>query len=90
MLGFFEYSALDGIIRRKLLSGKWSCDCFAAPASFLYGAVAGSFRRLLRKEGFSVPHNIYHLAEFTQRWSRWAIYVRRGLVPLRRDDRYDP
>ena len=63
MLGFFEYSALDGIIRHKLLSGKWSIALLCRAGIFFMERLRAPFRRLLRKEGFSVPHNIYHLAE---------------------------
>ena len=63
MLGFFEYSALDGIIRHKLLSGKWSTALLCRAGIFFMERLRAPFRRLLRKEGFSVPHNIYHLAE---------------------------
>ena len=63
MMGFFEYSALDGVVRHKLLAGKLLTSMLCRAAIFVMERVRAPFRRLLKKHGFYVPHSIYHLAD---------------------------
>ncbi len=63
MLGFFEYGALDNIVRYKLLAGKRISAFLGRAGIFFLERLRAPFRRLLRKQGFSVPHSIYHLAD---------------------------
>lgn len=63
MMGFFEYSALDNVVRRKLLAGRGFKALLSRLSIFALERLRAPFRRLLRKYGFSVPHSIYHLAD---------------------------
>ncbi len=63
MIGFFEYSALDAIVKKKMLAGSWKTAFLGKIAIRFMERLRAPFRRLLKKHGFSVPHSIYTLAE---------------------------
>ncbi|MDO4582005.1 MAG: acyl-CoA dehydratase activase-related protein [Bacillota bacterium] len=59
---FFEYSAFDQIIKRRVLSGHWRQMIAGKAAILVLNAIRRPMARAMKKYGFGDTHNIYQLA----------------------------